>query len=365
MNSKNSPLIDGKNTPLALERQYNVPGVYNKSAQIAEIALFEYKKHGSGITYVSLLDTGIAQTKTQAQNILKHHRSRGTLFTLSDTRPQIYYPSCLRSEILKRQIQKNMQVDPIGVVATSTSTNSFSVLKNPLSQCFDYMANYTLVGYVLPLLPEAPLLVHNLHFKTKIIAECYSELKLPSYRRNNGKLYEEIIGKTKVDYVIYASGAVIIHTTCSNFPFKVETEEDRLKLVAFFGQIRAGLINLLKDKHERIVPNISEWEITECDFNKDIKITDYFHMTALKVRIRHLDHLLGIYVKAIGEDTVLRVEETKHNNLRLVDFITDTFNPMAHIQSNLFDLMQKISEMYDIITKLSASQSSTEVKKEV
>ena len=108
------------------------------------------------------------------------------------------------------------------------------------------MAYHTLEGYVLPLLPEAPLLVHNLHFKTKITPECYSELNLPSYKKNEGKNHEEIIGNTKVDYILYSSGTVVIHTTCSNYPFKVETEEDRLKLIGYFGQIRAGLIKLAK-----------------------------------------------------------------------------------------------------------------------
>lgn len=207
--------------------------------------------------------------------------------------------------------------------------------------------------------------MHNLHFKTKITPECYSELKLPSYKKNYGKNYEEIIGKTKVDYILYSSGTVVIHTTCSNYPFKVETEEDKLKLIGYFGQVRAGLIHLLNDSRERIVPAISEWEVTECDFNKDIKVSDYFHMTALKIRIKHLDHLLGLYVKAMGQDTVLRVEETKRPNMRAADFIIDIFNPMGGLQSELLDQRRKINEMYDIIKKSLAPQSSTDVKRVV
>ena len=300
MNAKNTPLANAKDTPLLIEAHNFVPRSYTNSDQINDIAIDEYKKHGKGLTYLSLQDRGLAKTKKQAQSILKHYLKRGVLFTLSDRRPQMYYPSCLKSEILKKGLQKNTPVNPIGVsLLTTTNPSSSTPLgiiksKHPLSQCIEYMSYYTLEGYVLPLLPEAPLLVHNLHFKTKIIPECYAELNLPSYRRNKGKQYEEIIGKTKVDYILYSSGTVVIHTTCSNYPFKVENEEDRLKLVAFFGQIRAGLINLLKDRHERIVPDISEWEVTECDFNKDVKISDFFHMTALKIRIKHLDHLLGI-----------------------------------------------------------------------
>ena len=365
------PLTDGKNIPLVLKAQNFVPGSYIDSNQIIEIAIDEYKKHRKGLTYVSLLDRGHAKSKKQAQNILKYHLRRGILFTLSDKRPQMYYPSCLKSEIRKRELQKNTPIDPIGVGLFTTTTSSSSSLlgtiksKHPLSQCIEYMAYHTLEGYVLPLLREAPLLVHNLTFKTKITPKCYSELNLPLFRRNQGKLYEVIIGQTKVDYILYSSGTVVIHTTCSNYPFKVEMEEDRLRLIGYFGQIRASLINLLNDRHERIVLDISDWEVTECDFNKDIKISDYFHMTALKVRVKHLDHLLGLYVKAMGQDTVLRVEETKRPNVRAADFITDIFNPMERLQSELLDQGRKINEMYDIIKKSLAPQSSTENGKEV
>ena len=365
MKINTSPLTNDKNTPQVLEAQDFVPRFYANSNQIIDIARDEYRKNGKGLTYLSLLNGGLAKNKRQAQCILKYHLKKGTLFTLSDRRPQIYYPSYLKSEILKRELQKNTPIDPIGVALLPT-THLDTRSKHPLSQCIEYMSYYTLEGYVLPLLLDAPLLVHNLTFKITIIPECYKELNLPLYQRNNGKQHELIIGKTKVDYILYSSGTVVIHTTCSNYPFQIEMEEDRLKLVAFFGQIRAGLINLLNDRHERIVPGIHEWEVTGCDLNKDVKVSDYFHMTALKVRIKHLDHLLGIYVKAMGQDTVLRVEETKHPNIRAADFITDIFNPMERLQAELLDQRQKINEIYDIITRSLAGQNSTdEGKKEV
>lgn len=360
----NIPLTHDKNTPLLLEARDSVLRSYTNSDQIVNIAIGKYKLNGKGLTYEDLLENGTAKNKIQAQNILKNHLRQGTLFTISDKRPQEYYPSCRRSEILKHQLKKNTLVDPLGVGLLSTPPLGIKS-KHPLSQCIEYMSYYTLEGYVLPLLSEAPLLVHNLHFKTKITPECYSELKLPSYKKNYGKNYEEIIGKTKVDYILYSSGTVVIHTTCSNYPFKVETEEDKLKLIGYFGQVRAGLIHLLNDSRERIVPAISEWEVTECDFNKDIKVSDYFHMTALKIRIKHLDHLLGLYVKAMGQDTVLRVEETKRPNMRAADFIIDIFNPMGGLQSELLDQRRKINEMYDIIKKSLAPQSSTDVKRVV
>jgi hypothetical protein len=363
MNTNNTPLTNSGNIPQVLEARDFVPRSYTNSNQIIDIAMDEYKKNGRGLTYVSLLDRGLAKNKKQAQYILKYHLKKETFFTLSDSRPQIYYPSCLKSEILKRELQKNTPIDPIGV-GLLPNTPSDIRSKHPLSQCIEYVSYYTLEGYILPLLPEAPLLIHNLTFKTWITPECYSELELPSYKKNHGKCHEEIIGKTKVDYILYSSGTVVIHTTCSNYPFKVETEEDRLKLVGYFGQIRAGLIDLLKDRHERIVSDISEWEVTECDFNKDIKISDYFHMTALNIKIKHLDHLLGIYVKAMGQNTVLRVEETKHQKMNVADFITNVFNPMDGIQKELQDLGGRIKEIQDMIRKSSSAQLSKDDVKE-
>ena len=364
MNLNNLPLTNPKFTPLDLAAQHFVPRSHTNLNQIIEIAIDEYKKHGNGLTYMSLMNRGLAKTKRQAQNILKYYLRKGALFTPSDKSPQVYYPSCLKSEIQKCQLQRNTPIDPIGVGLLPTSPSDIKS-KHPLSHCIEYMSYHTLEGYILPLLPKAPLLVHNLHLKTKIIPECYSELNLPYYKKNHGKFHEEIFGKTKVDYILYSSGTVVIHTACSNYPFRVETEEDRLKLIGYFGQIRAGLINLLNDRHERIVSNISDWEVTECDFNKDVKISDFFHMTALKIRIKHLDHLLGIYVKAMKQDTVLRVEETKRPNMRVADFITDIFNPMERFQSEQLELRQKIDEIYRVnrilLTKISVEDEKEEV----
>ena len=89
-----------------------------------------------------------------------------------------------------------------------------------------------------------------MHFKTKVSPECYTELNLSSYKKNHGKYHTEVIGNTHVDYVFYASGIVNVDTTCSRNPHRLETEEDRSRIIAFFGQIRDRLIVLLCDKHE-------------------------------------------------------------------------------------------------------------------
>jgi hypothetical protein len=53
------------------------------------------------------------------------------------------------------------------------------------------------------------------------------------------------------------------------------------------GQLRQVLISILMDHHERLVPNVMEWELTECDLNKDVKVSGSFHFTGLKIQVKH------------------------------------------------------------------------------
>jgi hypothetical protein len=132
------------------------------------------------------MDAGIVIDNNHAQDVLKYHLRKGNIFTLKDKRPQQYYPTNIKSKVIEK-IAKNTPIDTTGVGIIPTSPSSSS--KSSLSQCLQYTAVHTLEGYVLPLLPQAPLFIHNMHFKTKVLPECYSELDLPYYKRNNGKLH--------------------------------------------------------------------------------------------------------------------------------------------------------------------------------
>ncbi|MGB8935173.1 MAG: hypothetical protein WCC17_08715 [Candidatus Nitrosopolaris sp.] len=86
------------------------------------------------------------------------------------------------------------------------------------------------------------------------------------------------------------------------------------------------------DTDERIVPNVFEWELTECDINKDVKVSDWFHYTGFKIQVKHMDHLFSLYIKSMGKDTIYRVEERKHPHESSLDFINDVFNPSEKIE---------------------------------
>lgn len=343
---KSTPEQIRKSTPLALIAQHIKPHRNHVGYdQIIQLATEKYKtKYGKGITYQDLLDVGFVQHKKQAQDTLKYHLRKGDLFVLRHSRPQQYFPSNIKSEIMKNSLNKNTPICPSGV-----GFSNVPISRDPLANCLEPVILETLEGYILPLLPKAPLFIHNLHFKTKVNSECYSELNLQYYRQNNGKYHQEVVGKSLVTYVFYKSGTVEIMVLCSNNPYKLETEEDRSRILAFFGQIRSGLISVLYDKHERIVPDILQWGLTECDINKDIKVSDLFHFTAIKIQVRHLDHLFRIYIKAMGKDTICRVEENKHPKKRAVEFINNVFNFPEKLESYLKEYDKKLDEIIGLL----------------
>ena len=112
---KNTPLDNAKSAPLALSAPLCCRNHYVNTEQITSLAVEIYKKKcGRGITYQDLLDNGFAYHQRQAQDTLKYHLRKGILFTLGDKRPQQYYPTAVKSDIME-SLQKNTPQDPIGV----------------------------------------------------------------------------------------------------------------------------------------------------------------------------------------------------------------------------------------------------------
>jgi hypothetical protein len=164
-----------------------------------------------------------------------------------------------------------------------------------------------------------------MHFKLKISPEYYAELNMTGSIGNNGKRHSEIIGKAHVNYTFYPNGTVNIEVQSSNSPLRLGDEIDRTRPHVFLGQLRDRMITFLIDRHERIVPDILEWDVTECDINKDIKVSDAVHFTGIKIQVKHVDHLFRIYTKSIGENTECRVEESGHPNKPAID-MTENFS---------------------------------------
>ena len=112
------------------------------------------------------------------------------------------------------------------------------------------------------------------------------------------------------------------------------------------------MIAFLMDKHERLVPDIMEWYLTECDINKDIKVSDWFHYTSIKIQVKHLDHLFKVYIKEMGKDTVWRVEESKAftSKKSAIEVINNIFNPNEKLENEIAELNKKVDRLLMLVT---------------
>jgi hypothetical protein len=322
---------------------------YVPKDNVEKIAIDKYRENGLGIT-IGDVEREFSVNKAKAQGRLKYFHNRKLLFTannlksegitvLQNKSPQQYFPTCIKAEIIEDLIQRNnVLVNPTGANHSSSPLSSLTLNTS------DQIVLQTLEGHILPLLPTEPSYIHNIHLKLSIIPECYAELDLTTISGNKGKKTTEIIGKSKVDYTFYPNGTVNVEVRCSNNPFRLQTEEDRSRLLVFFGQIRQALISILVDSHERIVPNVLEWELTECDINRDIKVSGWFHCTALKIQVKHMDHLFSVYIKSMGKDTVYRVEERKHPHKPAIDFINDVLNPLERFEKMVSEIRKELKQ---------------------
>ena len=181
---------------------------------------------------------------------------------------------------------------------------------------------------------------------TRIPSEYYHEIALPSSRWNSAKEHQEIAGTAFVKYIFYANGTVMVFTESSNNPFKLENYGDLSRLIAFLGQTRDRLVVFLQDRHERIVPEIMQWELKQCDINRDVKVSDWLQLTGLKIQLSHAFHLFRVYIKSKGKDTVCRVEESVvSNNRSAVEAINDIFNPTERLEKQIVELDRKIDSI--------------------
>lgn len=314
---------------------------------IEELATEAFDKSKRWITFEDVRDK-FGVTKRRAQRKLKNCCNL-VIFAPGKYKPQRYYPTKLKAKVMEHLLTKaNVPIDPTGV----TLSTPFNTSKSPLINCIEPVIIQSLEGYVLPLLRSIPPHIHNMHFKTKINPECYTEkpiqglLDIPG---NKGKQMFEIIGKAEAVYTFYPSGTVNLEVKCSNHPFKLRTEVDHAQILIFFGQLRDRLVTFLNDPHERFVPDTMEWNLTECDINRDIKVDDWLKYTGIKIQVRHFDRLFRIYIKSLDKDTVGRVEQEKNPNTPAIEAINSIFNPCERVERQLA-LQNKILEQ--ILDKL-------------
>jgi hypothetical protein len=346
---KNAPIDQGSNAPLQTLVYCDAVRVdstrrYTRVQEVDALAVKKYKINGRGITFQDLISSGLAKHKSQAQNTLKRCLAKNILFSPNNHKPQQYFPTSLKAEILRARLTKNAPIRVTGV----------RLLQSTHPSTEDAIVKQTLEGYVLSLLHDVPLHIHKLHLVTRIASEYYYEIALSSSRWNSAKEHQEIVGTAFVKYIFYANGAVMVFIESSNNPFKLEDYDDLGNLIAFLGQVRDRLIVFLQDRHERIVPEIMRWELKQCDINRDVRVSDWLQLTGLKIQLRHAFHLFRVYIKSKGKDTVCRVEESVNfpNNKSVVEAINAIFNPTERLEKQILELDKKLVCTFALLATL-------------
>jgi hypothetical protein len=298
---------------------------YIRPLDVQKLAEDVFTSSRKGITFLDVITKGLAKHKPQAQLLLKRSRSGGFLFTFKDTRPQRYYATSINSEVMKYLLSENAPIDHTGVNAK-------------LEELRQDVRFQTLIEYVLPMLPEAPLGIHNLRLHFNTTSGYYDSLALIPLPTNRGKRSQQPIGENMVTCIVYPNTAVDIQIACSNKPFRVESLIDVVHLVAFLGEVRAYVCNVLSDTRGRAIPRVLDWMLTECDINKDVAVSDAFLIASLhiqgKVRVSDFEYVLRMYFKVMGSDTVFRTETGVAPHMRVGQILAGLFGLRAYVPEN-------------------------------
>jgi hypothetical protein len=201
---------------------------------------------------------------------------------------------------------------------------------------------------VLTNLQFAPFCIHKLQLQLDIVPEGYDNTNLGSQTKNKAEVHEERIGQVKsspnVKYYLYPKGKIMVYITCSDRPFKLETDNDVSSLFAFFGQVRDRLLYLLSDVREKIVPDVMEWCLIQCDVNRDVEIDDKMQLTFPDIQLKYADRVFRLYVKSLHDKAVCRGEESLKLNLLLPEAFDSIRNPYKSIEKKLDEILQRSNE---------------------
>jgi hypothetical protein len=350
--TENGPDAINQNRPIdKLDHSYG-PGNWISENELQELAQKKYEINGKGITFYDLIKLGCSQGKAQRRlknacigKIDKDGKKSSILFTLDNerTKPQQYFPSCIRATIIKNK--RNRPIDPTGAnYNNKASYPLYSDIENQIVQSFLFQ---------LYLLPWQPLNMHNIHLWTIIDKSHYEEVKVkPAF--NKTKIVRERIGLREVIYKLNKKGSIEIDISCSTKPFQIETDDDVNNFFIFLGKVQYTLAYILSDPRERIVPSADKWILKSCDFNKDVEIQDkeIGQFLDLNIQVKHVGKAFRLYVKNLEDKFVLREERTMNVNQPITTFLNDSILSPFHL------INSKVTELINIVDKKLAEISN-------
>lgn len=194
-----------------------------------------------------------------------------------------------------------------------------------------------------------PLLIHKIILKMSIDPTCYELIKTAPWKGNLGRSYSDPIENKLVTYTYYRNGKVKMHVACSNNPFRLETDDYLAILYSFFGQVRDRLEYQISDPHGRLVPEITKWILEQCDFNKDVPVTEKAQVTLPDIQLSTLFETFRLYIKNLHGEANYRCEVSQQVDQLLPQYLALTINPNFEILSELGDINKDIQEIKNML----------------
>jgi len=271
---------------------------------------FDNRKKGTTFTDI---ESRFGISKFKAQRILKRGIKLRLLFTMGRTKPQIYYPESRHFDVIEYYKTKTVPND-----TTSDGVISSSSLEAEKSNR---------ILELLDLIKFIPLYIHKIQVLIRLDEEIYNSVNGQEFSGNHGRKQSERIDKRIVTYIYHRNGNLEVHVACSNRPFKLETQADIDILGSFFGQVRDRIEYHISDPHGRLVPNITAWTLKQCDFNKDIPITDNAQITLPDVQLTTALETFRLYVKNVNGNACYRIESSIQVSKSLAKYLANTINP--------------------------------------
>jgi hypothetical protein len=315
---ENAPIGSVVNVPVgeSVHRRKNIT-----SQEIRKLSAERFNQFKHGTTFNDLIST-FNITKKRAQRKLKNCCTLKVLFVpeFENHKPQRYYPSSLRADVLEYLSSKNVHVRPTG---PTRSTG------HPLYEAIQHEKAQNLLDVLVSLgCSDTPPYLHKLHLHLSIDKECYHQLIQYDqlHSQNKLKVIDERIGKTVVKYTYSPNGKVQVYIPCTNCPFRIQTEYDETILFAFLGQVKDRMLHHVSDPGERIVPPLlssspqaGSWRLVECDINKDIEVSDMMQISGLNLQLEHLHRVFRVYIKKFPDMAVCRAEESLSVNMPIFE----------------------------------------------
>lgn len=291
--------------------------------QVEDFAVEFFALHGEGITYTDIVKAGLAGSKTKAQMLLKRRKRDGTLFTLADTKPKVYFPTCRKAKV----IESRKSIVPV-------RPTEEGILGNPLAMALDLgkARNFLQVMLAAKSLPRE---MHRIQMHTWLKdPAAYTDVVSDDWAKGTfPKRHLEHIGRRDVNFRLSKNCRIMIGVSCTEAPFPIQCEADISRFFLFIGQAYDRLLLWLGDPRERLVPDPKSWILKGCDLNKDVEINAAEQLTLPDIQLWRAERVFMAYVKVMDQEkAVYRIEEKLALNGRLENFLDAILYPERRIE---------------------------------